>query len=472
MNKKKHRLKYIISDFIAACLSWLAFNWIRKTIVESNVYGINIKLEFHWYLLVSTICVGLFWLLIYYFIGYYNNIYKKSRLQEFNQTLISSIVGVVFLFFTLLLDDVVVNYKSYYISSSGLLFFHFIFTYIPRNIITSITIGKLRDGKIGFNTLIVGSNDEALHVVQSFSAKQHKNIGYRFVGFVNIYDKSAPELEKKCKNLGNFKDINKIISENNVEEVIIAIELNEYSEISKIVCELQKYNITIKTITNLYQILIGKTELSLIGGLPLLHINANFMPLWEQHFKLFFDKIAAIFFIVLFSPLYIITAILVKLTSKGNIIYKQKRVGLDEKDFYIYKFRSMVKDAESNGPELSSINDTRITRFGYFMRKTRLDETPQFFNVLKGDMSIVGPRPERRYYINKILKHAPEYQMLLKIKPGITSLGQVKFGYAENVSQMLERLKFDIIYINNMSLYLDFKILIFTVSTILKGNGK
>jgi lipopolysaccharide/colanic/teichoic acid biosynthesis glycosyltransferase len=159
------------------------------------------------------------------------------------------------------------------------------------------------------------------------------------------------------------------------------------------------------------------------------------------------------------------------LSSRGPLFYKQERIGKNGKPFTIYKFRSMYVDAEQNGPELSSEKDPRITPFGRFMRKSRLDEIPNFINVLKGDMSLVGPRPERQHFIDQIIEKAPQYIQLLKVRPGITSWGQVKYGYAKNIDEMVRRMKYDLIYLDNMSLYVDFKIMIYTFLTILKRKG-
>ena len=170
-------------------------------------------------------------------------------------------------------------------------------------------------------------------------------------------------------------------------------------------------------------------------------------------------------------PLSLTLIVAIKTTSEGPVIYSQERIGKFGKPFRIFKFRSMFKNAEAQGPQLATKNDTRITKIGRFMRRLRLDEIPNFMNVLKGDMSLVGPRPERKFYINQIVKKAPEYKRLLQVKPGVTSLGQVKYGYAENIDEMIRRMRYDLLYIENMSLYVDFQILIRTIIIILKGSG-
>jgi lipopolysaccharide/colanic/teichoic acid biosynthesis glycosyltransferase len=194
--------------------------------------------------------------------------------------------------------------------------------------------------------------------------------------------------------------------------------------------------------------------------------------MWQRITKRIFDVVASLMVIIIFSPLYIFTAIMVKMSSPGPVFYRQERIGKHGVPFNMLKFRSMYVDSESAGPQLSKDNDPRITPWGRFMRKTRLDEIPQFFTVLKGDMSIVGYRPERQFYIDQIVQRVPHYLMLLKIKPGITSWGEVKFGYASNVDEMVERLKYDILYIENMNLAIDIKILIYTVLIVVQGRGK
>ncbi len=359
---------------------------------------------------------------------------------------------------------------DYYYLFIALFTLNFTITYIPRVIITSITINKLRNGKIAYKTLIIGSNKKAKQIHNEFSTRKLSS-GYKFVGFVNVYKNIDTDLKKELNYLGRFDEINEIIEENIIEDIIIAIEKSEHKELESILSKLSLTNASIKIIPDLFEILIGKIEMSLIDGTPLLKISSELLSVRDRIIKKTFDYLCSSLFIILMLPLYIFAAIGVKLTSSGPIIYKQKRIGINYKAFTIYKFRSMYVNAEKDIPKLSSKNDNRITKFGKFLRKTRLDEIPQFFNVLKGDMSIVGPRPERQFYIDKIIKKAPEYMMLLKIKPGITSLGQVKYGYAENIEQMVQRLKLDIIYVKNMSLYLDFKILINSVLIVFRREG-
>jgi exopolysaccharide biosynthesis polyprenyl glycosylphosphotransferase len=263
-----------------------------------------------------------------------------------------------------------------------------------------------------------------------------------------------------------------VVDKYKIEEVLIALEYAEQEEIWKIINKLQDKYVIIKVIPDMYNILTGSVKMSAIYGTPLIQISYDIMPIWQKNLKRIIDVVASFIAIIILIPVYITLAIVVKLSSKGPILYSHERIGRYGKPFTIYKFRSMLTDAEKHGPALSSKSDSRITPFGKIMRKSRFDEVPQFFNVLFGDMSLVGPRPERQFFIDQIIQTAPHYLHLHKVRPGITSWGQVKYGYAENVDQMIERLKYDIIYLENMSLYLDFKIMIYTVKTLLQRSGK
>ena len=192
----------------------------------------------------------------------------------------------------------------------------------------------------------------------------------------------------------------------------------------------------------------------------------------NQQLKRSFDIIFSLTALIVLSPVLLIIAIITILSSKGPIIYKQERIGYNQKPFIIYKFRSMFADAEKNGPALSSDNDIRITAWGKFMRTWRLDELPQLWNILIGDMSLVGPRPERKFYIDQLLKQSPQYSDLLKVKPGLTSWGMVKFGYASSVEEMIQRMEYDLKYIENNSMLLDFRIILHTFSLVVSGKGK
>lgn len=466
------RLYYIVWDAVAAMTAWGIFFFFRKISIENNRFE-DVNLVFRdsnfWW---GVLLLPLAWILLYAMQGTYKNVLRKSRLKELQQTLWASVIGVIVIFFALLLDDNISSYKNYYVSFLMLLALHFGLTYIGRLCLTTHTARQVHSRRIGFPTLLVGGGPKALATYKDLD-NQAVYSGNLFVGFVSYSDEADAELMKIMPYLGRLDNIGEIIEKYSVEEVIFAIDDDDKKKINYVIPSLDRRDdVIIKITPDLRDIVYGSVKINSIFHSPLITINPRPMEEWQYLVKRLFDIVLSLLALGLLSPVFIVTAIIVKCTSPGPIFYAQERIGYRGKPFKMHKFRSMYVNAEQAGPALSKDDDPRITPFGHIMRKYRLDEIPQFYNVLKGTMSIVGPRPERQYFIDQIVERRPEYLLLHKVKPGITSWGQVKYGYAENVDEMVERLRYDLLYLENMSLATDIKILLYTVIIIIQGRGK
>ena len=320
----------------------------------------------------------------------------------------------------------------------------------------------------GYNNrrVVVVGYGELAEELNSFFGR-HREYGYNLVGY---FGHNLPSIQQAVGPVYKLKDF---VLTQSVDEIYCCVPYLDHREVRDIIEFGEQHRKRVKVITDYRSYYAKGVTLERYETIPVLNVTAT--PVEDVKavaIKRLFDFTFALIVMVLGAPVFLLTALITKLSSRGPILYAQERIGRSGRPFKIYKFRSMYTDSEQCGPQLACHGDPRITPWGRFIRKTRLDEIPQFYNVLVGDMSIVGPRPERQHYIDQIMEKAPNYRYLQYVKPGITSIGQVKFGYAENIDEMVKRMRYDILYLRNSSIALDLKIIMLTILVVLKAEGK
>lgn len=466
----RQRLTYVLSDYIAINIGWLIFNIVRYySIPDTYISGDLYDLLTDTTIITGQILFPCMMTCLYWISGYYNRVFLKSRLDELLNTITVSFIGTIIIYFVALINDNIQERMQNYELMAVLWTLLFALSYIVRLTITIRATRRIHNGEISFNTLIVGTTQGALNLAKKIESMP-RSTGFNIVGYVEPSERTV-DTSNLDRPLYRTDQLDEVCRQLDIKNFIVIPHRSGMKETVATINSLFPFDKSIFITPDLYQLITTRARLSTIVGEPLIDISRTNAPESTLNIKRLSDIIVSALTLVIISPVLAAIALMIKKDSPGPIIYRQQRIGLHKKPFFIYKFRSMYVDAETYGPSLASVDDPRITKIGRFLRKYRLDELPQFWNVLTGDMSLVGPRPEREYYIRQIISRAPYYSLIHQVRPGITSWGMVKYGYASDVDQMIERLRYDLLYIENISFGVDLKILFYTINTVLTGKG-
>jgi exopolysaccharide biosynthesis polyprenyl glycosylphosphotransferase len=457
-------MRILFLDGLTLSLAWTAYYWFR---IKSGWVYYVMEPDF-W---IPMIAIGIFWLIVFFFFGLYKSWYAKSRLDEIAAVFKSTTFGSLILFFLIFIDDRGVG-SPLHTRLLILVYWSLLFLFVGGGRVLYRTFQRrLREAGIGLhNTLIVGLSDKAWDLYDM--VRNHPALGYRVLGFVSTNPTATDLTFRDVPVLGTIATIPDLVDAHDVKDVLIALDSREHDRLLHVIAGCDARPVSMKIVPDLYDIISGQARTNQIYGFPLIEIMPELMPPWERAVKRTIDIAFSLLVLVAGLPVWMLIALLIKLDSKGPVFYAQDRVGKDGSQFKMIKFRSMLHDAEKHsGPVWANKQDPRVTRTGKILRRLRLDEIPQFINVLDGDMSLVGPRPERQYFVEQFTKEIPLYSRRLKVRPGITGWAQVKHKYDETIDDVRKKVEYDLFYIENMSLRMDFKILLNTISVVLLGKG-
>lgn len=493
-HRPQNRLILFLVDFAAICCAWIVYYYLR---VESGLFTTITIPEFA----IPMLVVAGYWIVLYWIFGLYRPWYAQSRFDEFTLILKTVTFGVLVLFFLIFIDDTITQDPA--ASRLKILLYWAVlvgFTGAGRLALRSVRRRMLIAGIGLHTTVIIGPDERSRDLFRTL--RQFPALGHRFIGFLSTdtHDATAahdansapaattahdancapaattahtaPDEASDLPRLGTLDDLERVIESREVEDIIITLDSTEHERLLDVIGRASAFKLRIKIRPDLYDIVSGQARTNQLYGVPLIEVTPQLMAPWEEVAKRTFDIVVSALALVVGAPLFLIIAVAQKIGSPGPIFYRQERVGKDGRVFQIVKFRTMYVDAESRtGPTWAVQDDPRVTPLGRFLRKSHLDELPQFFNVLEGDMSIVGPRPERPFFVEQFIREIPLYRRRLNVRPGITGWAQVRHTYDQTIDDVRTKLSYDLFYIENMSLRMDMKIMISTLYTVFAGKG-